>query len=551
MDHPPDPPWWRNAAIYQIYPRSFLDTNGDGIGDLAGVTARLDYVQELGFDAVWLSPFFASPQQDWGYDVSDYYAVAPEYGALRDVEELLAEAHRRGLRVLFDLVLNHTSDQHPWFQESQSSRHNAKRDWYIWRDGRGRRPPNNWKAMPGGSAWHYHEDTEQWYYAGFLPFQPDLNYRNPAVKAAMLDVVRYWLDKGVDGFRLDIFHAIFEDDRLRNNPFSWRYFPSDSEPGFFQQWVYNLHRPETIAFARELRALVDSYSPDRLLLGEVFGDHDTVKRYLGEPPDGLHLIFLWDLLRFQPTARFFRDLLRRTEKLYPTPYVPTYVLGNHDRQRVLSRIGGDLRLMKLLALIQFTARGVPVTYYGEEIGMVEAHLPAKTAKDPLGRRYGWIPQIVLDALGIYVNRDGCRTPMQWNPEACAGFCSQEAVPWLPVSPGFVSTNVEMQENQPGSLLQLYQDVLALRRANQALRVGDLRLLDGPECPDDVLAYARQAQDQRALVLLNFGKERRLFHNTTGCRHVLLAIDNEAAVASETVSLPPLSGMILGDRGSAA
>ena len=297
-------PWWQTTVIYQIYPRSFQDTTGNGIGDLPGITSRLDYLANtLGVGAVWISPFYPSPMADFGYDVADYRDVDPAFGTLADFDALVADCHARGIRVVVDWVPNHTSSEHPWFVESRSSRDNPKRDWYVWRDAKpDGSPPNNWLSVFGGSAWEWDAATGQYYLHSFLKEQPDLNWRNPEVKQAMLDVVRFWLDKGVDGFRLDIFHAIFEDDRLRNNPFSWRYFPSHSEPGFFQSWVYNLHRPETFAFARELRDVVDSYSPDRLLLGEVFGDHDTVKRYLGEPADGLHLIFLWDLLDIQPAA---------------------------------------------------------------------------------------------------------------------------------------------------------------------------------------------------------------------------------------------------------
>jgi glycosidase len=414
--------WWQETTIYQIYPRSFMDSNGDGIGDLRGIISKLDYIQDLGFESIWLSPFFASPQGDFGYDVSDYYAVAPEYGSLADVEDLIDEVHSRGMRILFDLVLNHTSVEHPWFRESRSSRNNPKRDWYIWRDGRGKRPPNNWKAVVGGSGWHHDGATEQWYYASFLPFQPDLNYRNPDVKAAMFDVVRYWLDKGVDGFRLDIFHCIYKDAQFRDNPFVLRFVPSeDLTTGFFQRWEYNLHRPENFALAQELRAFGDSYTPERVLLGELFGDDDTIRKYLGKQLDGLHLAFLWDLLKLKTDARFFRSVIRHHETRYPAPYTPVYVFGNHDQKRLISRIGNDVSKAKLLALFQFTVRGVPVTYYGEEIGMAEARFPARKAQDPLGRRYGWAPDFLVDLLDLYLNRDGCRTPMQWDDSENGGF----------------------------------------------------------------------------------------------------------------------------------
>jgi oligo-1,6-glucosidase/alpha-glucosidase len=380
----PHLPWWGKTTIYQIYPRSYQDSNGDGIGDLQGIISRLDYIQDLGFETIWLSPFFSSPQGDFGYDVSDYYGIAPEYGTLADAEALTEEIHKRGMRVLFDLVMNHTSIEHPWFQESRSSRDNPKRDWYIWRDGKGKRPPNNWKAIPGGPGWHYDEAADQYYFTSFLPFQPDLNFHNPEVKRALFDVIHYWLEKGVDGFRLDIFHAIYKDDRFRDNPLSLHMVPAvEMKGGFFQRWDYTLNQPAAFELAKELRSLIDAYTPDRMLVGEVFGDNETLKRYLGESLDSLNLIFLWDLMKLKIEASFLRDVIRHYESRYPPPYSPVYVFGNHDKERLRSQIGGDPKIVKLLALLQFTARGVPVVYYGEEIGMEESPLPAKTALDPL------------------------------------------------------------------------------------------------------------------------------------------------------------------------
>ena len=419
---PTKSPWWQTTTIYQIYPRSFADSNDDGIGDLGGIISKLDYIQDLGFETIWVSPFFCSPQQDFGYDVSDYCDIAPEYGRMAEAEALIKAVHQRGMRVLFDLVLNHTSIQHPWFQESRSSRSNPKRDWYIWRDGNANSPPNNWKAIPGGPGWHFDDKTGQWFYTSFLPFQPDLNWRNPAVKQAMFDVVRFWLDKGVDGFRLDIFHSIYKDAQFRDNPFSWHFLPQDDQAGFFQEWKYSLNQPEVFNLAKELRALVQKYRPDRMLIGEVFGSDENQKRFLGEKQEGLNLIFLWELLNLKTTAAFLRKVIQHYEQNYPVPYTPVYVFGNHDRKRLISQCGGDLRIAKLLALFQFTVRGVPVTYYGEEIGMAEVLMSAKTALDPVGRKYAWVPSILADMLGLYVNRDGCRTPMQWEASPNAGFC---------------------------------------------------------------------------------------------------------------------------------
>jgi glycosidase len=315
-------PWWQTTTIYQIYPRSFKDSNKDGIGDIRGIISKLDYIQDLGFETIWFSPFFSSPQQDWGYDVSDYLNTAPEYGTLTDVEDLIYEIHRRDMHVLFDLVLNHTSEQHPWFQESRSSISNPKRDWYIWQDGRGKKPPNNWKSITGGSGWNYDHLTKQWYYASFLPFQPDLNYRNLEVVNAMFDVVRYWLDKGVDGFRLDIFHSLYKDKYFRDNPLSLQLIPDDFTAGFFQRWQYNLNQPETAQFAHKLRELIEPYSPERLLLGEIFADDKTIKEYLGPDNNGLNLVFLWGLKQVEPNTDFLKNILKKYEKNFPEPFKP-------------------------------------------------------------------------------------------------------------------------------------------------------------------------------------------------------------------------------------
>ncbi len=543
-------PWWKTTSIYHIYPRSFQDSNGDGIGDLRGIIQRLDYIRDLGFETIWLSPFFASPQGDWGYDISDYYAIAPEYGTLADVDDLIAEVHARGMRVIFDLVLNHTSEEHPWFQESRRDRENPKRQWYIWRDGRGLKPPTNWKSFVGGSGWHLDRATDQWYYASFLPFQPDLNFRNPEVKEAMFDVARYWLDRGVDGFRLDIFHAIYKDAKFRDNPPSWRYVPN-GEAGFFQEMRYTLHQPETFALARELRSLATSYAPERMLLGEVFGPDAIVRRYIGEQGDGLNLIFLWDLLRARVSGRFFRAVLRHFEETYPDPMIPVIVWGNHDVKRVLSRISKDPMLRhnpalgKLLAIFQMTARGVPVVYYGEEIGMQEAAIGHWRAKDPLARRYRWLPRFLADAVGLYLNRDGSRTPMQWDTSPNAGFCPEEARPWLPVHRSYRQVNVAAQRKDPDSLLNTYRRLLRLRRENPALRYGSLEVLDGPMGEKNLVIYRRQHEDTMVFVVLNFGKTPVAFANQTGCERVLFAAGLDAPPSSNRWLLPPLSAVILG------
>jgi oligo-1,6-glucosidase/alpha-glucosidase len=540
--------WWQKTAIYQIYPRSYQDTNRDGIGDLRGIISRLDYVKDLGFETIWISPFFSSPQGDFGYDVSDYYGIAPEYGALADAEALIEAVHKRGMRILFDLVMNHTSIQHPWFQASRSGRDDSKRDWYIWRDGKGQRPPNNWTAIPGGPGWHYDALTDQYYFASFLPFQPDLNYHNPAVKEAMFDVIRYWLEKGVDGFRLDIFHSIYKDEQFRDNPFSLHIMPAaDMKGGFFQRWAYNLNQPQAFELARELRNLIDEYSPDRMLLGELFGDDDTLKQYLGEGLDGLNLLFLWDLMKLKMDASFFRKAIDHYETGYPPPYTPVVVFGNHDTKRVISRVGEDARKAKLLALFQFTVRGVPVVYYGEEIGMVDKSLPRKTALDPMGRRFPCAPQFLLSWLDVYLNRDGCRTPMQWDHGDNAGFCEGGVGPWLPIHENSQSINVKSELADEDSMLHVYKRLLHLRKGSKALQEGVIHLMAEPGIGKDILAYRRENENEIILVLINFGKKPSEFDNRTTCRNIMFEVGFDGPIGVERIKLPPCSGVVLGNH----
>ncbi len=535
--------WWQKTTIYQIYPRSFKDSNNDGIGDIQGIISKLNYIKELGFETIWISPFFTSPQQDGGYDVSDYCNIDPDYGDLNDVEELIGQVHHKGMRILFDLVLNHTSDQHPWFLESRSSVENPKRYWYIWRDGRGSRPPNNWRSIVGESAWHYDHGTNQWYYASFLPFQPDLNYRNPEVIRTMFNIAKFWLDKGVDGFRLDIFHTIFKDQQFRNNPMSFQLFPHDFRAGYFQKWLYNLNQPETIQLAIDLRELVDSYSPERMLIGEIFADEATIRKYLGQDNDGLNLVFLWNLMDLQPDAGYLKNVVRHYEAHFPEPFTPVYLYGNHDRQRLMSRIGGDKRMASLLALFQITTRGVPVTYYGEEIGMSEVKLPGSTSKDPIGRRFNWVPQFLLDWLNLYVNRDGCRTPMQWDDNEHAGFSDLGATPWLPINRNYKQVNVMVEQNSGGSLLNVYRDLLRIRRENSALQVGAIELLDGAGKADQLLAYTRKFEQEMVLVVINFSESGCIFTNPTHCEQELFLIGKYKRSEEGDIVLHPLSGLV--------
>jgi len=513
-------PWWKTTTVYQVYPRSFADSNGDGIGDLPGIVQKLDYLHALGIETLWISPFFESPQADFGYDIRDHFSIAAEYGTLEDCRRLIDEVHARGMKIVFDMVLNHTSDQHPWFLESRSSRDNPRRDWYIWRDGKG--PPNNWRSFLGGSGWHHDPTTDQWYWASFLPFQPDLNYRNPDVKRAMLDVVRHWLREGVDGLRLDLFNALFKDQAFTDNPFSFRLIPSEENPdGFLQRNQHTINHPDTIAFARELRAVVDEFTaPPRFLVGEVFGSSSVLRQYCGPEGQGLNLVFLFKTLRSQFSAPAFRALIHEFESSFPDPLFPTYVFGNHDRPRFMERLGNHVGKAKLLAMLQLTVRGVPFIYYGDEIGMQQHDIPTHLGLDPVARRFQWVPQWLARRLrgsGILLNRDECRPPMQWHGGANAGFSQEEAKPWLPLHPSSPVLNVAAQTLEPHSLLSVYRRLLALRKRSPSLQAGSLSLLPLENLPKHVLGYQRLHAGEggeQATVFLNFSE-----------REVPLALDS--------------------------
>jgi oligo-1,6-glucosidase/alpha-glucosidase len=544
-------PWWQRTTVYQIYPRSFCDSNGDGIGDLPGIVSRLDYLRDLGVETLWLSPFFKSPQGDFGYDIADYDDVAPEYGTMDDVRRLLDEAHARGLRVVLDMVLNHTSNEHPWFRESRESRTSEKRDWYIWRPGKkpgGAAPPNNWRSLVGPRGWHYDPRTEEWYWTSFLPFQPDLNYRNPAVQAAMLDVVRRWLGMGFDGLRLDIFHALFKDPEFLDNPFSPRPLPSEEDPdGFFQSYRRTLHHPDTLAFARRLRSVVDEFdSPPRFMVGEVFGAPAMLRRYC-TGGDGLHMVFLFKAMRTPFTAAGFRSLIAEFEREFPPPLLPTWVFGNHDRPRRGERIGYHPGREKLCAALQLTARGVPFIYYGEEIGMRDSDLPLATAKDPVAHMYRLVPEALASRMrrhGILLNRDACRTPMQWSGEKNAGFTAPGAQPWLPVHPLAESINVAAEERDPGSILQLYRRLLELRAAHPALSSGTLTLHAESAFPKDVLAYRRAHGGRAVDVLLHFADTTRTVTLPVERRVLLSSYPDSGSVRGREVRLRPYEALVV-------
>jgi glycosidase len=483
--------WWKHGVVYQIYPRSFQDANGDGVGDLEGIRRRLDHLAWLGVDAIWISPFYPSPMADFGYDVADYCGVDPLFGGLADFDRLLAEAHRSGIRVVVDWVPNHSSDRHPWFVESRGSRASPKRDWYVWRDPRpDGSPPNNWYAAFGGPAWELDPATGQYYLHSFLAEQPDLNWRNPELVRAMHDTLRFWLDRGVDGFRTDVGHRIQKDPLLRDNP------PNPDVPEAFRQgFLGQLHlhdenHPDVHPTYREIRRLLDSYG-ERMMVGEIYlFDPAEVAKYLGRG-DELHLAFNFSFLRAPWDAAAFRREVERFEGLCPPEGWPTWTLSNHDVPRHATRYGdpklGDARA-RLAALMLLTLRGTPFLYYGEEIGMRNVPVPVERMQDPLAR-----------TLHPNLCRDGERSPMCWEAGPGAGFTSGD--PWLPAGPQPPGTDVASQRADRSSLLWLYRDLLALRRASPALHAGSYR---SREAPEGVLAYERRAGGEAARVALNFG-----------------------------------------------
>jgi len=477
-------PWWERGTIYQIYPRSFQDTDGDGVGDLRGIVARLGHVAWLGIDAIWISPFYPSPMVDFGYDVTDHRSVDPRFGTLHDFDALVAAAHARGVRVIVDYIPNHTSDQHPWFMSARRSRHDPLRDWYIWRDpAPDGGPPNNWMSAFGGSAWTWDEATGQYYYHTYLRQQPDLNWRNPAVEAEMLGVIRFWLERGVDGIRVDGVQNVIKDAELRDNPPNPEYRPGSGDPFDALQRVYSGDRPEVHDVIARMRRVVDSY-PGRVLIGEIYNALDRVMAYYGRDGAGCHFPYNFQLIQTPWNARVIDATIRRYEALLPPGGWPNWVLGNHDRPRVASRVGAAQA--RVAALLLLTLRGTPTVYYGDEIGMRDVAIPPERVRDP------W----ELNLPGRGLGRDPERTPMQWDGSRVAGFTTGE--PWLPLGDP-AECSVAPQVDDPGSILTLHRRLLALRHAEPALAVGRWEPVDAR---GDILAYLRAEGDTRFLVALN-------------------------------------------------
>ncbi|MDO1582265.1 alpha-glucosidase family protein [Rhizobium oryzicola] len=505
--HKGDPNWWRGAVIYQVYPRSFQDTTGDGIGDIKGITQRLPYIASLGVDAIWLSPFFTSPMADMGYDVSDYCNVDPMFGTLADFDEMMEEAHHLGLKVVIDQVISHTSDQHPWFIESRASRTNARADWYIWADPKpDGTAPNNWLSIFGGPGWEWDGVRKQYYMHNFLSSQPDLNFHNPDVQEAMLGTVKFWLERGVDGFRLDTVNYYFHDKQLRNNP-PVVYDPqstgleTDTNPYSMQNHLYDKSQPENIEFLKKLRALLEEYDC-RTTVGEV-GDGDrslTTLAIYTSGNDKLHMCYTFDLLSPHFTAAHIRKVVSKCQEIVTNGWV-CWAFSNHDVVRHVSRFmeTADERepIAKLAISVLSALRGSICLYQGEELGLPEADLAFEDLRDPYGIRF-W---------PAFKGRDGCRTPMVWQSGKPHGGFTQGGKTWLPVPAEHVTLAVDAQEADGDSILHHYRKTLAFRKAHPALLDGDLTFLDTQA---DLLAFIREKNGERLLFVFNLTREAQDF-----------------------------------------
>src|SRR3954466_13088225 len=465
--------WWRDGIFYQVYPRSFQDSNGDGVGDLAGILRRLPYVKSLGVDAVWLSPIFPSPMVDFGYDISDYTSIEPLFGTMADFDALLAAAHGNGLKLILDLVPNHTSDQHPWFVESRASRDNPKRDWYIWRDpAPGGGLPNNWVSEFGGSAWQFDEATGQYYYHAFLAQQPDLNWRNPDVRTAIYDVMRFWLEKGVDGFRVDVIWHLIKDAEFRDTPPNPHYVKG-RPPNEKILTQYSTDQPEVHDVIAEMRRVIDEFDR-RILIGEIYLPLHRLVAYYGNDLAGAQMPFNFALLSTLWSARSIEKIIADYESALPAGAWPNWVLGNHDRPRVASRVGREQA--RVAAMLLLTLRGTPTLYYGDEIGMHQVAIAAEHVHDPFEKN---VP-------GLGVGRDGCRTPMQWDASRYAGFSSEP--PWLPLAADAAHENAVNLAADARSILSLYKALIRLRKRRP-------QLVSGSYVPvvaeGDLLLYRRE------------------------------------------------------------
>jgi alpha-glucosidase len=526
-------PWWESGIIYQIYPRSFQDSNNDGIGDLRGIRSRLSYLQDLGITAIWLSPIYPSPMVDFGYDVSNYTGIDPLFGTLQDFREFLEDAQQRGMKVILDFVPNHTSDQHRWFLESRSGRENPRRDWYIWKEPKSDgSPPNNWVSYFGGSAWEWDEQTEQYYLHLFTKEQPDLNWRNPEVIHAMLNVLRFWLELGVDGFRGDVISLIIKDASFRDDTVNPEWTPSQP---IIRSTLHDRsqHQPESHDLIRKMRAVLEEYG-DRVLIGEIYLPYERLMSYYGDNLDECHLPYNFGLLTCPFQAESIIALVNEYEGLLPKGAWPNWVLGNHDKDRIASENRAGEANARLAQMLLLTLRGTPTMYYGDELGMPNGDIPPEKFQDPAA----------LNEPGIGQSRDLARTPMQWDETAYAGFSQVDS--WLPVSRDFGSRNVASQEATPRSFLQMVKQLIAIRQSSPALSHGHYSPV--PVGIPDVMAYLRIQGEVKILVVLNFSDEEKIvdLSSTAGNGKVMLSttMDRNGDLPLQTLKLRQHEGLMI-------
>lgn len=518
--------WWQRGIIYEVYPRSFQDANADGVGDLAGILARLDYLLELGVDALWIAPIYPSPMADFGYDVVNYCDIEPMFGTLADFDRLLDAMHECGLKLILDFVPNHTSNEHPWFIESRSSRDNPKRDWYLWRDAAADGgPPNNWLSNFGGSAWEWDATTGQYYCHSFLKQQPDVNWRNPELHEAMLDVLRFWLDRGVDGFRVDVMWLLIKDDQFRNNPINPGYIASSPSVHRLLP-LYNSDRPEIHDLVATMRSVLDSYH-ERVLIGEIYLPINQLVSYYGRDLKGASLPFNFQLIQCAWSADAIAQVIREYEAALPPGAWPNWVLGNHDQARIASRVG--LAQARVAALLLLTLRGTPTIYYGEEIGMINVPILPQDVQDPAEN----------NEPGLGLGRDPERSPMPWDSSPEAGFT--QAKPWLPLGADHPTVNVASLSAQRDSILGLYRTLIRLRRANEVLISG---CLEGVAANGPVLRYERRNEQQHFAILLNLGHAQE--EATVAHGHIIVStyLDREEELIDGKVFLRPSEGLVV-------
>ncbi len=527
--------WWQTGIIYQIYPRSFQDSNNDGIGDLPGIIERLDYVQSLGVEAIWLSPIYPSPMADFGYDVADYCNIHPMFGNLADFDRLLSEVHRRGLKLILDLVPNHTSWQHPWFVESRRSRDSYRRDWYIWADpAPNGGPPNNWLSFFGGPAWTFDETTGQYYLHQFAKEQPELNYRNPGVLAAMLHNMRFWLNRGVDGFRVDVIWLMVKDDLLRDEPRNPNW--DGVTPHNSLLHIYTQNMPGVHDIIRQMRAILNDYN-DRMMVGEIYLPNKELAEYYGQNNDECHLPFNFQLIHLPWQAPVVRQAIIAYEAALPASGWPNWVLGNHDQHRLATRVGpAQARVATMLLL---TLRGTPTCYYGDEIGMENVPIPPEFVQDP--------PALIQPEIAHIVGRDPERTPMQWEAGPNAGFAAAGVQPWLPLAADVATRNVAAQSQEPTSALNFFRALTGLRRDQPALHSGDFAVVETGA--GDVLAYTRSASAAaRYLVALNFAAETHQLNLSHVAANAQIAVATDmqrhGQVDLSSLQLGPNEGLLL-------